>query len=117
MRARIRHVSRKIKKAGGVDIVITHAPPRGYGDAPDNAHRGFECFVKLMDEFHPKYFIHGHVHQSYGDRLPQSFTYGDTTVYNAVGWHILEIDAPEPAVRQSGLGGWFARLKKCGADK
>ena len=117
MRARIRRVSRKIRKAGGVDIVITHAPPRGYGDAPDNAHRGFECFVKLMDEFHPKYFIHGHVHQSYGDRLPQSVKYGDTTVYNAVGWHILEIDAPAPAVRPSGSGSWFARLKKPGADK
>ena len=117
MRARIRRVSRKIRQAGGEDIVITHAPPRGYGDAPDNAHRGFECFVKLMDEFHPKYFIHGHVHQSYGDRLPQSVKYGDTTVYNAVGWHILEIDAPATAVRPSGPGSWFARLKKPGAEK
>ena len=112
MRARIRRVSRRIKKAGGVDIVITHAPPRGYGDAPDNAHRGFECFVKLMDEFHPKYLIHGHVHQSYGNRLPQSVVYGDTTVYNAVGWHILDIDVPQPAVRSSGLGRLFSRLIK-----
>ncbi|MBR6009139.1 MAG: metallophosphoesterase [Clostridia bacterium] len=116
MRSRIRRVSRRIKKAGGVDIVITHAPPLGYGDAPDNAHRGFGCFLKLMDEFHPKYLIHGHVHQSYGHRLPQSVVYGDTTVYNAVGWHILEIDAPDRADEKRRLGGLLMRLLKRGAD-
>ena len=116
MRGRIRRVTRKIRKAGGIDIVITHAPPLGHGDAPDNAHRGFECFLKLMDEFRPKYLIHGHVHQSYGNRLPQSVVYGDTTVYNAVGWHVLEIDAPPPAAEKRGLGRLFARLTKQGAD-
>ena len=97
MAARIRKARRKINKAGGVDIVITHAPPLGYGDAPDNAHRGFAAFLPLMDEFHPKYLIHGHVHQSYGHRIPRVQHYGGTTVLNAVGWHILEVDAsPAP---------------------
>lgn len=94
MRSRISALRRRFKRAGGVDIVITHAPPQGLGDAEDNAHRGFQCFLPLMDEYKPKYLIHGHVHQSYGHRLPRSFTYGDTTVLNAVGWQILEIDAP-----------------------
>ena len=106
MEARIRRVRRKIKKAGGVDIVITHAPPKGYGDAPDNAHRGFAAFLPLMDEFHPKYLIHGHVHQSYGHGLPRTLQYGDTTVMNAVGWHILEIDAPERPPKKN----WLQRL-------
>ena len=96
MQKRINALRRRIKKAGGVDVVITHAPPRGYGDANDNAHLGFQAFLPLMDEYHPQYLIHGHVHQSYGHRLPQSFQYGSTTVMNAVGWHILEVE-PGPA--------------------
>ena len=106
MLGRVRHLRRYIRRAGGVDIVITHAPPRGYGDAPDNAHRGFEAFLALMDEFHPRYLVHGHVHQSYGHGLPRTFQYGDTTVMNAVGWHILEIE-PMPQTTRKGL---LARL-------
>ena len=97
MTRRVKRLKRKLRKAGGVDIVITHAPPKGYGDAPDNAHRGFACFVPLMDEYHPQYLVHGHVHQSYGHSLPRKIQYGDTTVFNAVGWHILEIE-PNPAL-------------------
>ena len=64
------------------------------------------CFLPLMDEFHPKYLIHGHVHQSYGHNLPRQIPYADTTIFNAVGWHILEIDPPPQAVRKS----FFHRL-------
>ena len=97
MEKRIKRLDRKLRKAGGVDIVITHAPPKGYGDAPDNAHRGFSSFLTLMDKYHPQYLVHGHVHQSYGHSLPRRLQYGDTTVFNAVGWHILEIE-PGPGV-------------------
>ena len=95
MQKRINKLSRKIKRAGGVDTVVTHAPPRGYGDAPDNAHRGFEAFLPLLDQYHPKYLIHGHVHQSYGHNLPRIQHYGETTIFNAVGWHILDFGLPE----------------------
>ena len=101
MEKRIARVRRKLRRARGVDLVITHAPPRGYGDAEDNAHRGFACFLPLMDEFHPQYLIHGHVHQSYGHNLPRKISYGDTTVFNAVGWHILEIEPAAPLPKQS----------------
>jgi len=101
MAQRIKRLKGKLRKAGGVDLVITHAPPRGYGDAEDNAHRGFECFLPLMEEYHPRYLIHGHVHQSYGHHLPQKIPYGDTTVMNAVGWHIIEEDFPVHPVKRS----------------
>ena len=106
MQARVHRLRGKIKKAGGVDIVITHAPPKGCGDAADNAHRGFEAFLPLMDEFHPQYLIHGHVHQSYGEGHPRRLRYGDTTVLNAVGWQILEIGAPAAVPKK----GFFQRL-------
>ena len=39
MEARIRKLGWKIRRAGGVDIVLTHAPARGFGDADDIAWR------------------------------------------------------------------------------
>ena len=97
MEARVKRAEKKIRKAGGVDIVITHAPPKGCGDTPDPAHRGFAAFLPLMDQHHPRYLIHGHIHQSYGHQLPRSMQYGVTTVYNAVGWHVIEIEPPAEA--------------------
>ncbi|MBQ9263170.1 MAG: metallophosphoesterase [Clostridia bacterium] len=99
MEKRIRKLRFQLWKAQGVDIVIAHAPPRGYGDAPDNAHRGFAAFLPLMDKYHPQYLFHGHVHQSYGHNLPRRFQYGETTIYNCVGWHIIDID-PLPRQRK-----------------
>ncbi|MBR1584656.1 MAG: metallophosphoesterase [Clostridia bacterium] len=105
MQQRIKRLRYKLWKAGGVDIVITHAPPQGYGDAPDNAHKGFASFLPLMDKYHPKYLFHGHVHPSYGYNLPRSIPYGETTVYNAVGWHVIDIDPPALAPKK----GLFSR--------
>lgn len=53
MKWRIRKLGWKLKRAGGVDIVISHAAPAGYGDADDYAHRGFACFVDLIDRWQP----------------------------------------------------------------
>lgn len=53
---------------GGVDIVVTHAPPYGLGDGDDPAHWGFESLVELLDTYHPQYLVHGHVHIRYGAR-------------------------------------------------
>ena len=47
---------------GGVDMVITHAPPRHIHDAEDRCHRGFDSFLTLINRFKPRYFIHGHIH-------------------------------------------------------
>ena len=94
MQQRVKRLRFALRRSKGVDIVIAHAPPRGYGDAPDNAHIGFEAFVELMDKYQPRYLVHGHVHPSYGYRLPQSIQYKNTIVYNAVGWHVIDIDPP-----------------------
>ena len=111
MESRIRKMRRKIQKAGGVDIVIAHAPPMGLGDAPDNAHKGFAAFLPLMDKYHPKYLIHGHVHPSYGHGHPRRIQYGDTTIMNCVGWQVLEVDAPELPEQKKGFWARFSRKK------
>ncbi len=82
MEKRIRKLRRKIRRAGGVDIVVTHAPIRGYGDLEDYAHRGFACFEKLLKELRPKYWLYGHVHLRYRHGLPRTIEYGKTQIIN-----------------------------------
>lgn len=85
----------KIQRAGGVDIILAHAPVRGFGDAEDYAHRGFEVFVPLIQKLQPKYLIHGHVHLCYGKDIPRTVQCGNTTILNAVGRYELELPDKE----------------------
>ena len=91
MRRRIRKLDWKLRRAGGVDIVLTHAPMRGYGDMDDITHRGFEAFIPLLDRWKPRYLVHGHIHPSYGARHPSVLHYGETTIINACGKYTLEL--------------------------
>ena len=49
------------------DILLTHAPCKGYGDLNDLPHQGFECFNDLLNKQHPGFHIYGHVHKEYGN--------------------------------------------------
>ena len=91
MEMRILRMKLKLMQAGGVDILLTHAPARGFGDQEDLAHRGFEAFLPLLDRYRPKYLIHGHVHKRYGSKMERVLHYGDTTIINASGRYILDI--------------------------
>ena len=91
MRKRIRKLRWQIAKYGGVDIIVTHAPPRGVGDGEDRAHQGFECFLELMDTYRPRYLLHGHVHLSYGRDRTREREYQDTKVINVCEKYVLEI--------------------------
>ena len=83
MRWRIIKLLPKIKRAGGIDIILTHVPPRGYGDLQDYAHQGFECFKYLLDKYKPKYLIHGHVHMNYAYGVDRQIEYKETKIINA----------------------------------
>ena len=98
MRRRIRRLKWQLWRMGGVDIVVTHAPPEGLGDADDPAHWGFTALRELIGKYHPKYLLHGHVHMSYGHKIPREIEYNGTTVVNAFERYIIEIpDRPHPA--------------------
>lgn len=99
MEKRIRKLKRAIQLAGGVDIVLTHAAPRGAGDTEDLTHRGFESFLKLIDTYHPKYLIHGHVHLNYGANIQRISQYQDTPVINCCQRYVLTWEEP-PVQRQ-----------------
>ena len=91
MRKRIRRRRWQIAKYGGVDIVVTHAPPRGVGDSDDHAHMGFESFLELIDRYRPKYLLHGHVHLRYGTDATREREYHGTQVINVCEKYVLDI--------------------------
>jgi len=114
MEKRIKNLKKKIKKAGGVDIIVTHAPPKGYGDDDTSyAHRGFEAFLPLIEEYKPLYLLHGHVHANYRSSFTRSVRCGDTQVVNCCERYIIEIPDELIAARnpQPEKVSIFAKLK------
>lgn len=99
MERRIRKLWFQLRKKKGFDILLAHAPAKGLNDGSDMPHTGFEAFLKLMDTYHPKYFLHGHVHKDYSDGFRRESSYGDTVVINAYETYELEIPDPEPGRR------------------
>ena len=95
MRRRIRKLRWKIANYGGVDIVVTHAPPFGVGDSDDQAHQRFESFLELIDTYQPKYLLHGHVHMSYGMHLQRQREYHGTQVINVCEKYVIDIPPEE----------------------
>ena len=91
MQRRIRRLRRGLRKSGGFDILLTHAPARGIGDLEDPCHRGFEAFLPLIDEYKPRLMVYGHIHSYNFHGAPQRFTRGSTTIINAAGRTLIEI--------------------------
>ena len=97
MEKRIHRLGRAIQKAGGVDIVVTHAPPMGLGDLDDPAHRGFEAFLKLIDRYHPKYLLHGHTHLSYRAGTVREVMRGETEIINVSERYVIDYPSGQTA--------------------
>lgn len=91
---RVQKLKRQIQKYHGVDIFLTHAPARGIGDGEDYPHRGFQCFHEILDEYRPKYLIHGHQHLNYGGGLRETEKNG-TRIINGYESYELEIRPDE----------------------
>ena len=104
MSRRIRKMNRPLRKSGGLDILVTHAPARGVGDDTDPCHMGFECFNELIRKYHPAYHVHGHVHINYGRKFVREMQTDGTKVINAYQHYLLEIPDVEPQAEPSGLG-------------
>ncbi len=100
MKRTIRRLRPRLWWHRGADIVLAHSPPRYVRDAEDPCHRGFKSFQWLIDRYSPRYFIHGHIHESFADPAERILTLGKTRVVNSCGYHLLEIkDEHEETVR------------------
>lgn len=91
MEKRIRRLSYKLWRHKGFDILVTHAPAYHINDGEDLPHAGFKSFLKLIDKYNPKYFVHGHVHMSYGRQYVRHASFNDTQIINAYEQYVIEI--------------------------
>ena len=91
MARRVNRAWPSIQRYGGFDVLVSHAPARHLNDFDTVSHRGFDCVNTLIDRYHPRYFVHGHIHRSYGVNVPRITPHGETTVVNAFEHCLIEI--------------------------
>ena len=91
MKKRLNRLKIRIWRHKGIDILLTHAPAYQINDMEHIAHRGFKCFREIIEKYHPKYFVHGHIHRNYGRNIPQKSVYMETIVINACRYCVIEI--------------------------
>ena len=72
-----------------IDILLTHAPPKGVNDRKDKCHSGFKAFLWFMKVFKPKYLIHGHIHL-YDISESRCTKWKETMVINAYNHYVIE---------------------------
>jgi Icc-related predicted phosphoesterase len=92
MRRKILRLKPQLWWKGGVDIIITHAPPRHVHDGPDRCHRGFKSFNWLIQKYSPNYLIHGHIHANFSDPSQRMTVINKTTVVNTYGYFIIDTE-------------------------
>lgn len=83
MHKRVKKLWMKILLHRGFDVLLTHAPAYQINDGRDLPHQGFQEFVTLMEKYKPRFFVHGHVHLSYGRNHQRYDQYHNTHIINA----------------------------------
>ena len=81
----------KLRTGRYLDILITHAPPRGIHDGEDIPHQGFESYLQLMRRYQPLLLIHGHQHV-YNRSTTVETVYRATRVLNTYGYRVIELE-------------------------
>ena len=94
---RVRKLWFQFFRRGGIDILVTHAPAYQLNDGRDLPHQGFKAFRKIIEKYKPRFFIHGHVHMSYGRQYKRYDKYLDTHIVNAYERCIFEFEDKDVA--------------------
>ena len=74
----------------GIDIIISHAPPRHIHDRNDTCHRGFKCFRGLINRYSPNYFLHGHIHTYFNNEKERTTLINKTNVINTFKYNVFD---------------------------
>jgi Icc-related predicted phosphoesterase len=80
----------KVRAGRYLDVLVSHAPPRGIHDNPDIAHKGWSALLSFIDRFKPAIALHGHTHR-YDPTLPLRTRRGQTEIINAYGHVLLDL--------------------------
>lgn len=66
----------------GIDIIVAHGPPRGYGDRTSrlgrDVHVGSTAMTRTLERVQPRLMVCGHIHSGYG-----RYRLGETEIVNA----------------------------------
>lgn len=92
---RLRRLARRVRRAGGIDVLLTHAPPRGLGDGEDGPHLGIDGLAAFLESTAPAWHLHGHIHP-YGEPRPDRRV-GTTTIRNVIPSVVLDLPAGDSA--------------------
>jgi Icc-related predicted phosphoesterase len=83
-----REASKLARRIPAADILLSHAPPRGVHEEPDDrAHEGFDALRAYIEAVQPRLAIHGHTPAP--PRRPVRI--GDTQVIHVVGAQLVEV--------------------------
>lgn len=78
-------------KGRALDILLTHAPPKGPHEGEDYPHRGVAAFNRFAARWRPKLHVHGHVHLS-GANAPREYTTeSGVRVVNAFEFTLIDL--------------------------
>jgi uncharacterized protein len=82
----------KLTKGRALDILLTHASPKGPHEGEDYPHRGIPAFNRFVEKWKPKLHVHGHVHLN-GVNAPREYvTESGVRVINAFEFTMIEVD-------------------------
>lgn len=77
----------------GIDVLVTHGPPRGHGDrTSDGRNEGCDDLLEAVQRVRPRLHVFGHIHEAYGVTRE-----GETTFVNASSC-TLDYQAQNPPV-------------------
>jgi Icc-related predicted phosphoesterase len=78
-----------VRKLRPADVLVSHCPPRGINDDPDDrAHTGFDALRDWVDRHRPRHLLHGHTHPLPGRVLR---AHGPTRVHYVRDAAVLEL--------------------------
>jgi uncharacterized protein len=84
---------RRLRRDGGPVLFVSHAPPRGVGDAAtDPYHLGYAAYRWLLDRVRPPLWLHGHT--TIATVKDWRDAHGPTTVANVTGSVVVELVPP-----------------------
>ena len=84
---------RRLRRERGPVLIVSHAPPRGVGDAEtDPYHRGYAAYRWLLDRLRPPLWLHGHT--TIATVTDWRDACGPTTVANVTGSVVVELVPP-----------------------
>lgn len=75
----------------GVDILLTHAPPKGPNEGQGRVHAGVGAFNEFHRLWRPRLHVHGHVHLTGANARREYVTPEGVRVVNAYDFAVVEL--------------------------